>query len=128
MGIPKDVAKLGVRHGMWGAVKKLHSGMRAYQLARKTESCSGSPLSRCALLAQITTKVPITVLNQDSSTGTGQEGGGIVNRKRKEVEHRGGIDWRLIAVGGTVAVVCGLHSGLIGKALFFSAAKRLARK
>ncbi|CDY10698.1 BnaA05g16640D [Brassica napus] len=35
MGIPKDVAKLGVRHGMWGAVKKLNSGLRSYQTARK---------------------------------------------------------------------------------------------
>jgi hypothetical protein len=128
MGIPKDVAKLGVRHGMWGAVKKLQAGMRAYQLARKTESCSGSPPARCALLAQITTKMPVTMLNQVSSTGTIEEGDGIVNHNRKKVEHRGGIDWRLIAVGGTVAVVCGLHSGLIGKALLFSAAKRLARK
>ncbi|GKU85826.1 hypothetical protein SLEP1_g444 [Rubroshorea leprosula] len=46
MGIPKDVAKLGVRHGMWGAVKKLHSGMRAYQNARKLDTS----LSRCALI------------------------------------------------------------------------------
>ena len=53
MGIPKDVAKLGVRHGMWGAVKKLHSGMRAYQSARKTEAS----LSRCALMASKTTKI-----------------------------------------------------------------------
>jgi hypothetical protein len=127
MGIPKDVAKLGVRHGMWGAVKKLHAGVRAYQLARKTESCSGSPPSRCALLAQITTKIPVTVLNEESGTGAG-EGVGTANRYRKQIEHRGGIDWRLIAVGGTVAVVCGLHSGLIGKALLFGAAKRLARK
>ncbi|KAK8706469.1 hypothetical protein V6N13_050034 [Hibiscus sabdariffa] len=46
MGIPKDVAKLGVRHGMWGAVKKLHTGMRAYQNARKTDTS----LSRCACI------------------------------------------------------------------------------
>ncbi|KAE9455403.1 hypothetical protein C3L33_12695, partial [Rhododendron williamsianum] len=53
MGIPKDVAKLGVRHGMWGTVKKLHSGFRAYQQARKSDS----PLSRSALMARITTKI-----------------------------------------------------------------------
>lgn len=132
MGIPKDVAKLGVRHGMWGAVKKLHAGMRAYQLARKTEICNGSPLSRCASLAQITTKMPpketVTVLNQDSSNGTREESGGIGNCGRKEVDQRGGVDWRLIAIGGTVAVVCGFHSGLIGKALFFGAARRLVKK
>ncbi|XP_039015520.1 uncharacterized protein LOC120145867 [Hibiscus syriacus] len=53
MGIPKDVAKLGVRHGMWGTVKKLHSGMRAYQNARRTDTT----LSRCTLMAKITTKM-----------------------------------------------------------------------
>ena len=42
MGIPKDVAKLGVRHGMWGAVKKLNSGLRAYQSARKPGVALGS--------------------------------------------------------------------------------------
>ncbi|KAJ1691814.1 hypothetical protein LUZ63_015969 [Rhynchospora breviuscula] len=132
MGIPKDVAKLGVRHGMWGAVKRLQSGMRAYQLTHKAESCNGSPISRCALLAQSTTKMPpkvtVTGLNQDTSASRGEEGVGTVNGERKEVEHRGGIDWRLIAIGGTVAVVCGLHSGLIGKVLFFGAARRLANK
>ncbi|KAK8648151.1 hypothetical protein V6N13_128912 [Hibiscus sabdariffa] len=53
MGIPKDMATLGVRHRMWGAVKKLHYGMRAYQNARKTVTS----LSRCALMARIATKI-----------------------------------------------------------------------
>jgi len=51
MGIPKDIAKVGVRHGMWGTVKKLQSGMRSYELNRK----SNAPLLRSALLAQTTT-------------------------------------------------------------------------
>ncbi|KAL4271575.1 hypothetical protein GQ457_13G005920 [Hibiscus cannabinus] len=42
-----------VRRRMWRAVKKLHSGMRAYQNARKTDTF----LSRCALIAGITTKI-----------------------------------------------------------------------
>lgn len=55
MGIPKDVAKVGVRHGMWGAVKKLQSGFRAYQLMRKSENI----LSRSAIMARVTTKTCI---------------------------------------------------------------------
>ena len=55
MGIPKDVAKVGVRHGMWGAVKKLQSGFRAYQLMRKSENI----LSRSAIMARVTTKACI---------------------------------------------------------------------
>ncbi|PWA44983.1 START domain-containing protein [Artemisia annua] len=53
MGIPKDVAKLGVRHGMWGTLKKLHGGFRAYQTARKQDPT----LSRCAHMAAIATKI-----------------------------------------------------------------------
>ncbi|KAF2299510.1 hypothetical protein GH714_032312 [Hevea brasiliensis] len=53
MGIPWEIAKLGVRHGMWGTVKKFEPGLRAYQKAR----ASGVPLSRPAFMAQITTKI-----------------------------------------------------------------------
>ncbi|GFY84017.1 polyketide cyclase/dehydrase and lipid transport superfamily protein [Actinidia rufa] len=42
MGIPWEIAKFGVRQGMWGAVKKIERGLRAYQ----KERASGAPLSR----------------------------------------------------------------------------------
>ncbi|KAE8726172.1 TPX2 family protein, putative isoform 1 [Hibiscus syriacus] len=113
MGIPKDVAKLSVRHGMWGTVKKLHCGMRAYQNARKTNSS----LSRCALTARITTKA-----SPDESTDSEEyeEEERMVMRKQN--------DWKWIAIGGTVALVLGLHSGIIGKALLLGAGKRIARR
>lgn len=121
MGIPKDVAKLGVRQGMWGAVKKLQSGMRAYQAMRRT----GTSLSRFALAAQMTTMVPnnetlapIDTKNPDSSE--------VANASEDAKGHHG-IDWKLVVIGG-VAVVCGLQAGLVGKALLFGAARRLARK
>ncbi|KAJ4969539.1 hypothetical protein NE237_016240 [Protea cynaroides] len=124
MGIPKDVAKLGVRHGMWGTVKKLHSGMRAYQVARKSEV----PLSRCALMARITTKIPIdgstNFLELTSRFGEMKDDEDMDIQQKRDV----GIDWKWIVLGGTVAVVCGIHSGAIGKALLFGAARRLARK
>ncbi|XP_008805969.1 uncharacterized protein LOC103718779 isoform X1 [Phoenix dactylifera] len=122
MGIPKDVAKVGVRHGMWGAVKKLQSGMRAYQVMRKTDVT----LSRSALMARVTTKIPVdgSIGLLDSEPSHESETGN--NDDVIEVHH--GIDWKWVVIGGTVAVVCGLQTGLIGKALLFGAARRLARK
>ncbi|XWS13782.1 hypothetical protein CRYUN_Cryun36dG0067500 [Craigia yunnanensis] len=122
MGIPKDVAKLGVRHGMWGTVTKLHSGMRAYQNARKTDSS----LSRCALMARITTKI---------SSDESMDSLGPISREDEKDrtmvirrENDNGLDWKWIAVGGTVALVFGLHSGIIGKALLLGAGQRIARR
>ncbi|KAG8483225.1 hypothetical protein CXB51_022225 [Gossypium anomalum] len=122
MGIPKDVAKLGVRHGMWGTVKKLHSGVRAYQNARKTDSS----LSRCAQMARITTKI-----SPDESTGSLRPATVEDEKDRTMVmrgEHDNGLDWKWIAIGGTVALAFGLHSGIIGKALLVGAGRRMARR
>ncbi|XP_042401735.1 uncharacterized protein LOC121991775 [Zingiber officinale] len=121
MGIPKDVAKVGVRHGMWGAVKKLQSGMRAYQAMRRT----GTSLSKFALTAQITTKLPNdgTITPIDMEIPDTSE---IANASESAKGHHG-IDWKLVVIGG-VAIVCGLQAGLVGKALLFGAARRLARK
>ncbi|RDY10652.1 StAR-related lipid transfer protein 7, mitochondrial, partial [Mucuna pruriens] len=113
MGLPKDVAKLGVRHGMWGAVKKLHSGMRAYQNARKTDAS----LSRFALMASKTTKIsfhrnmhstePVSckVDKMQAMSNTAQKGHGI--------------HWKWVAVGGSGALVLCLHIGAIRRALFW---------
>ncbi|KAG7632257.1 START domain [Arabidopsis suecica] len=120
MGIPKDVAKLGVRHGMWGAVKKLNSGLRAYQSARKP----GTSLSRSAQMASITTK-----LNMDLVVTSGaeeEERGRAVESVRKQNDQFG-VDWKWIVVGG-VALACGLHSSALGKALMVGAGQRLARR
>lgn len=122
MGIPKDVAKLGVRHGMWGAVKKLHSGMRAYQNARKSEVS----LSRSALMARITTKICFDESVDSSEPVMGEEDKGQVVDIKRQKDH--GIDWKWIVVGGTVALACGLHSGVIGKALLLGAGQRIARR
>lgn len=122
MGIPRDVAKLGVRHGMWGTVKKLHAGLRAYQVARRSEESA----SRCALMARITTRI------------SSDEGAYWLEPKRKEEEkadtgdiqcHKSssGIDWRWVAIGGA-AVVIGLHTGFIGKALLVAAGQRAGRR
>nr|XP_028951595.1 uncharacterized protein LOC103425717 isoform X2 [Malus domestica] len=122
MGIPKDVAKLGVRHGMWCTVKKLHSGMRAYQNARKSEAA----LSQSAQMAKITTQVSSdgSMNHLEPSPGE-EEKGQIPNNKRP---NENGIDWKWIVIGGSVALVCGLHTGVIGKGLLLGAGQRFARK
>lgn len=120
MGIPKDVAKLAIRHGMWGGVKKLNSGMKAYQNARKSEASSPGR----ALMASITTKVSFdgSMDSLDPFLGEEEEGGQVVDQKNR------GIDWKWIVIGGTVAVVCGLHSGAIGKVLLLGAGRKIARR
>ncbi|KAG2306683.1 hypothetical protein Bca52824_026431 [Brassica carinata] len=120
MGIPKDVAKLGVRHGMWGAVKKLNSGLRAYQTPRK----QGAAMSRSAQIARITTKLNVDLV-ETSRVEEEERGQAMENARRRKEQFT--VDWKLIVVGG-VALACGLHSSAIGKALMVGAGQRLARR
>ncbi|GJN24747.1 hypothetical protein PR202_gb12506 [Eleusine coracana subsp. coracana] len=123
MGIPKDVAKVGVRHGMWGAVKKLQSGFRAYQQMRDTENT----LSRSAIMARVTTKTCIA--GSDDLFGQGLAGANKTsddNDGSRTVQH--GFDWKWVMIGGAVAAVCVLNTGLVGKVLLLGAARRQAKK
>uniref|UniRef100_A0A1D1YN27 StAR-related lipid transfer protein 7, mitochondrial n=1 Tax=Anthurium amnicola TaxID=1678845 RepID=A0A1D1YN27_9ARAE len=119
MGIPKDVAKVGLRHGMWGAVKRLHSGLRAYQQTRKVD-CS---LSRNALMARNTTLITSdgTVRALENEASETQDALDVHKREQA-------FDWKWVLIGGTVAVVFGIQTGIIKKAILFGAARRLARK
>ncbi|WVZ62169.1 hypothetical protein U9M48_011946 [Paspalum notatum var. saurae] len=123
MGIPKDVARVAVRHGMWGAVKKLQSGFRAYQQMRGTENT----LSHSAIMARVTTKISIAgsngPLNQELSSASKIDG---EDDSCRTVEH--GFDWKWVVVGGAVAAVCVLNTGLVGKVLLLGAARRQAKK
>ncbi|XP_059650782.1 uncharacterized protein LOC132296612 [Cornus florida] len=115
MGIAKDVAKLGVRHGMWGTVKKLHSGFRVYQDARISEAS----LSRSSLMARITTRI--------SLDGTGEEESGQTEAFQRNKDHAG-IDLKWMVIGGTVALLFGLQTGVIAKTLFLGVGQRVARR
>lgn len=121
MGIPWEFAKLGVRQGMWGAVKKIDPGLRAYQ----KERAMGVPLSRCAFMAQINTKVSADYLRSLESTDAqalGIEDGGDSLEKRP-----GRNIPRLIIVGGVIALTCTLDRGLLTKAIIFGVARRFVR-
>ncbi|CAH2079174.1 unnamed protein product [Thlaspi arvense] len=120
MGIPKDVAKLGVRHGMWGAVKKLNSGLRAYQAARKPP---GSSLSRIAQMARITTRLNLDSTETSTEDEDRSRAMDYARRQRDNLR----MDWKWFVVGG-VALACGIHTGIIGKALLAGAGQRLARR
>ncbi|CAN8252809.1 unnamed protein product [Cochlearia groenlandica] len=101
MGIPREIAKLGVKRGMWGAVKKMEPGLRAYQKQRGERR---SKLSRQAFMAQINTKITsqhlISLGNGSSPVAetpvTSSRGNGAANLKK------------LLIIGGAVAVVCSL--------------------
>lgn len=116
MGIPWEIAKLGIRQGMWGAVKMIEPGLRAYQLARK----SGAPLSPSASMAQITSKISRDYLHSVETTNSE-----LLMDEAKEDKHWGRKIPRLIIVGGAVALACRLDRGLLTKALIFGVARKL---
>lgn len=120
MGIPWEIAKLGVRQGMWGAVKKIDPGLRAYQKHR----ASGAPLSRSATMAQINAKVDADALEAQESTSTSApEATALV---LDEKPSRRGISKALV-VGGALALACSIDRGLLTKAVIFGVARKFAR-
>lgn len=107
MGIPREIAKLGVKRGMWGAVKKMEPGLGAYQNQRL--SGGETKLSRSAFMAQINTKITsdhlISLSNGASPVTetpvTSNQGDRASNLKK------------LLIIGGAVAVVCSLSTGVL---------------
>ncbi|XP_073283603.1 uncharacterized protein [Primulina huaijiensis] len=121
MGIPWEIAKLGVRQGMWGAVKKIEPGLRAYQKHR----ASGATLSRSALMAQVNTKVCVDSLE---SLENGSDSSSIVEPQysKGDKHSRGGIA-KMLVIGGVIALACSFDGGLLTKAVIFGVARRFAK-
>ncbi|KAL2237875.1 uncharacterized protein LOC105164409 [Sesamum indicum] len=118
MGIPWEIAKLGVRQGMWGAVKKIDPGLRSYQKHR----ASGSPLSHCGFMAQINTKVSPELLESQESTSSASEVEPIGSADKPSGR---GIP-KMLVVGGAIALACTIDRGLLTKAVIFGVARRFA--
>ncbi|KAG9146985.1 hypothetical protein Leryth_005240 [Lithospermum erythrorhizon] len=118
MGIPWEIAKLGVRQGMWGAVKKIEPGLRAYQKHR----ASGASLSPCASMAQINTKVCADRLRSLESSSN-EEVDSTINSTEKPL---GRNIPKFLVVGGAVALACTVDRGLLTKAVIFGVARRLS--
>lgn len=126
MGIPWEIAKLGVRQGMWGAVKKIEPGLRSYQKERALEA----PISRCAFMAQINTKVSadyLSSLDNNSSRISGSSE--IANETRESVEKNqlGKNVSKLLVFAGAVILACSLDRRLLTKAVAFGAARRFGQ-
>lgn len=119
MGIPWEIAKLGVRQGMWGAVKKIDPALRAYQKHRASEA----PLSNCALMANINTKVSMDYLrcSEDASDDSSEA------KSLEPSEKPAGKNLsKLLMVGGAIALACSLDQGLLTKAVVFGVARRFS--
>lgn len=117
MGIPWEIAKFGVRQGMWGAVRKIERGLRSYQKSR----ASNAKISHCALMAQVNTKIDPEYLKStdgnEESLGTEIE---VLPAKRE-----GSINIpKLLIIGGALVVACTLDRGIIPKTFLFNVAKR----
>lgn len=118
MGIPWELAKLGVRKGMWGTVQKVEPGLRAYQEAK----ASGAPLSRSAFMANVNTKIsPEYLQSIGSSDDLSQIDSAITSDKPKGVNVP-----KMLVIGGAVALACSLDKGLLTKYLLFGVARRFA--
>ncbi|KAK2972788.1 hypothetical protein RJ640_028316 [Escallonia rubra] len=118
MGIPGEIAKFGIRQGMWAAVKKIERGLRAYQKVR----ASGAPLSRTAFMAQINTKIDpdyLKSLESDEDSTETEVVGPLEKPTRMNVP-------KLVLIGAAVGLACSLDRGLLTKAVIFGVARRFA--
>ncbi|KAL6979384.1 hypothetical protein U1Q18_021049 [Sarracenia purpurea var. burkii] len=122
MGIPWEIAKLGVRHGMWGAVKKIDPGLRAYQKERE----SGAPFSRCAFMAQMNTNVSTDYLRSLESTGCDLSEVKTLDSSDEKPPLVRNIP-KFLFVSGAIVLAYSLDRGLLTKAVIFGVARRFAK-
>ncbi|XP_059667316.1 uncharacterized protein LOC132312812 isoform X2 [Cornus florida] len=120
MGIPREIAKFGIRQGMWGTVKKIERGLRDYQKAR----ASGGQISRPAFMAQISTKInPGYMKSLENAEESSETQGQVLDLPEKPT----GMNIpKLLVFGGAVVLVCSIDRGLLTKTLIFGIARRFA--
>lgn len=118
MGIPWEIAKLGVRKGMWGTVQKIEPGLRAYQEAR----ASGAALSHSAFMAQVNTKISPEYLQSIGGNEDSTENESVVALDKPQ-----GVNIpKMLVIGGAIALACSLDRGLVTKYVLFGVARRFA--
>ncbi|KAJ3679834.1 hypothetical protein LUZ60_016112 [Juncus effusus] len=128
MGIPKEIAKIGIRQGMWGCVRRIEPGLRAYQIFRSNPESS---LSRSAELANIYTKFDAKqlILNDEKKVDEEKNNNDsmeIVEEGKKERQILGNVP-KVLVIGGAVALACTIDHGLVTKAVIFGVARQFAR-
>ncbi|XP_051149126.1 uncharacterized protein LOC127263885 [Andrographis paniculata] len=114
MGIPWEIAKFGVWKGMWGAVKKIDPGLRAYQELR----ASMAPISPSAKAAQINTKMDVDSLDTAAAPEATNDSKHIVDSPS------GRAIPKILIVAGAVAAAYTLDRGLLTKGFVFAVARR----
>ncbi|XP_011043689.1 PREDICTED: uncharacterized protein LOC105139073 isoform X2 [Populus euphratica] len=117
MGIPWEIAKLGVRQGMWGTVKKIEPGLRAYQKAR----ASGAELSRPAFMAQMNTKINPVLLRSLGGDENLSENEAATTTSEKSL---GQNIPKLLIFGGAIILACSFDRALLTKAFIFNVGRR----
>ncbi|XP_022738015.1 uncharacterized protein LOC111290801 isoform X1 [Durio zibethinus] len=120
MGIPWEIAKLGVRQGMWGMVKKIEPWLCAYQ----KERASLAPLSGPASMAQINTKTSTEYLRSMESNEDLLKSDVAATSEKPLAKN---ISMVLI-LGGIIILACSLDHGLLSKAFIFGMGRRLANR
>ncbi|CAL5018497.1 unnamed protein product [Urochloa decumbens] len=118
MGIPWEIAKLGIRQGMWGCVKRIEPGLRAYQVART----AGEPISKCAAMAHVTTKFNADELDTENNTVASSSD----NTEVEKPKHWANNVPKALMIGSAVALACTFDRGLLTKAVIFGTARRFA--
>ena len=118
MGIPWEIAKIGVKKGMWGTVQKIEPGLHAYQETR----ASGAPLSRQAFMAQINTKISPEYLENIGAAENQSETEIVTSCDKPQ-----GVNIpKMLVIGGAIALACSLDRGLMTKYVIFGVARRFA--
>lgn len=122
MGIPWSIAKLGVQQGMWGCVKRIEPGLRAFQAAR----AAGEPMSKYAAMAHANTKFVADELTDSEGTNEAGSSSSNNNAVAEKPKHWTGNLPKVFLIGGAVALACSFDQGLLTKAVIFGTARRFA--
>ena len=119
MKIPWEIAKFGVRQGMWGAAKKVECGFQSYQ----KERAFSKSISLHVVMAQMSTKIDknhLPSLEPDEDLNLDIEETQAAIRQEKPMVPK------LLIIGGAIMVACSIDNGLLTKAVIFGIAKRFA--
>lgn len=122
MGIPWSIAKLGVQQGMWGCVKRIEPGLRAFQAAR----AAGEPMSKYAAMAHANTKFVADELTDSEGTNEAGSSSSNNNAVAEKPKHWTGNLPKVFLIGGAVALACSFDQRLLTKAVIFGTARRFA--
>ncbi|XP_062119974.1 uncharacterized protein LOC133834390 isoform X2 [Humulus lupulus] len=125
MGIPWEIAKIGVKKGMWGTVKNMDTGFRAYQ----KERASGVSPSRPAFMANINSKINPDYMRSllvDGDDDDDDDDSSETQVDTSSEKPQGRNIPKLLILGGAIIFACTFDQGLLTKAVIFGVARRFS--